>query len=231
MKKRSSGFTLIELLVVIGVIGILGTIVGMNYVDAIHKADLAACQQNLRTVYNALQSYRLDYNHYPPADGIADSQPHPDQTEYGCGPAANGFWSGVSLLLVKYGYCSDESLYCPALKRKYQQPISAWPGCHKTVFAGKTLPQWHFLRFAYNSAATDAGGYAGGESNIENQGEQDVWLIRCLHLDIAQFDEDREIAFPFYVKEDENQPDLHWWGEFELTLHGAIHLRPVQLKK
>lgn len=224
-------FTLIELLVVVSVLGILTTIVGINYRNALHKADAAACQQNLRTIFNALQSYRLDYNHFPPADGVAGTQPHPDKTEFGCGPAANGFWSGVSLLLVKHEYCTEDCFYCPALKRRYQNRIEAWPGCQESEWVGKHPPQWQFLRFAYNTAATDAGAYDGGESNIDRNDRPDVWLVRCLHLDIGQYNEDRDIPFPFYIERDEENPGLAWWGEYELTLHGKIHLRPVEQRK
>lgn len=230
-RKVEKAFTLIELLVVVSVIGILITIVGANYLNAMQRADAAACQENLRTVFTALQAYRIDYNHFPPADGIADNEAHPDKTEYGCGPAANGFWSGVSYLLVKYNYCSEDCLYCPALKRRYQKSIDAYPGCGETSYAGKQVPQWKFFRFAYNSAAADAGGSSGGENNIERSGDNDVWMLRCLHLDIGQFNEERAVPFPFEVKKDEENPNLTWWGEYEMTLHGTIRLRPVQLRK
>ncbi|MBN2327351.1 MAG: type II secretion system protein [Candidatus Omnitrophica bacterium] len=222
-----SGFTLIELLAAVSVISILAAILGANYIHAVHRADAAACQQNLRTVFTALQSYRLDYNHFPPADGVADAQARPDHTEYGCGPAANGFWSGVSLLLAKYHFCSEESLYCPALKRRYQNSIEAWPGCRDTQFAGRQAPQWRFLRFAYNNAAADAGGYSGGEHNIDAIIDDDVWLVRCLHVDVSQFDPARAIPFPFEIEPDEDHPGKTGRGEYELTLHGSIRMRRV----
>ncbi len=226
-----AAFTLIELLIVVAIIGILAAIVSANYFRAIRRADAAACQQNLRTIHTALNAYRLDYNHFPPADGIADVQPHPDKTEFGCGPAANGYWSGVSMLLVKYDYCAEAALYCPALKRQHSNRIEAWPSCGDTEFSGKLVPQWRFMRFAYNSAATDVGGYSGGEHNIEEDGDADIWLVRCLNIDVGQFDAERAIRFPFRIKQDEENSALTWWGEYELSLHGTIRLRPVQLRK
>ena len=229
--KFHRGFTLIELLVVVTIIGVLATIVSSNYVQSVERADRAACQQNLRTIHTALNSYRLDYNRFPPADGIADVIPHPDKTEWGCGPSANGYWSGVPLLLVTYGYCSESSLYCPALKRKYNHRIEAWSNCSDTEFAGKDVPQWRFLRYAYNAAATDVGGYEGGDNNIEKDWNNDVWLVRCLNVDVGQYYPDREIQFPLRMERDEDNPNLIWYGEFELTLHGTIRERAVQLLK
>ncbi len=225
------GFTLIEILIVVAIIGVLSAIVSANYFEAVDRTDRAACQQNLRTVYSALQSYRLDYNRFPPGDGLADIRSRTDLTTFGCGPAANGYWSGVSLLLTELGYCSEDSLYCPALRRAHNTPIPAYAASSQSGFSGKQIPQWRYLRFAYNSAATDAGGYNGGEQNIEKDLDDDIWLVRCLHLDIGQFDKERHIPFPFRVRTDEENPARSWYGEFELTLQGTIRLRPVELRK
>ncbi|MEW6238682.1 MAG: type II secretion system protein [Candidatus Omnitrophota bacterium] len=224
------GFTLIELLIAVAIIGVLAAIVSANYVLSIERADAAACQENLRTVFTALQSYRLDYNRFPPADGAADVHSQSNHTAWGCGPSANGYWSGVSLLLSELGYCSEEALYCPALKRAHSRRIEAYPTCDGSSLAGKTVPQWRFLRFAYNNAAADAGGSNGGENNIETEWKSEVWLVRCLHLDISEFDKERAIRFPFRIKQDEKNPNRTWYGEFELTVLGTIRLRPVCLE-
>ncbi len=238
MKKPAShsalvnrcGFTLIELLIAVVVLGILSAIVGANYLSAMERADAAACQQNLRTLHNALLSYRLDYNRFPPADGLADIKPQPGYTAYGCGPAANGFWSGVSLLLAEGGYCPEAALYCPMLRREHNRPVAAYPSCNGSNLSGKEVPQWRFLRYAYNSAAADAGGYAGGENNIETEWDADVWLVRCLHLNVEEFNPDRAVAFPVRIGPDETDPRRTWYGEFELTIHGAIRTRAVQAR-
>ena len=231
LSSKTGGFTLVEILLVVAIIGVLSAIVSANYFEAVERADKAACQQNLHTVYSALQSYRLDYNRFPPGDGLADIRSHPDLTVFGCGPAANGYWSGVSLLLTELGYCSEDSLYCPALRRAHHTPVPAYSTSGQSGFSGKQIPQWRYLRFAYNSAATDSGGYEGGEQNIEKDLDADIWLVRCLHLDIGQFDKERDIPFPFRVKIDEENPACSWYGEFELTLQGAIRLRPVERRK
>ena len=123
------GFTLIELLVVVAIIGILASILGNSMMDAIRRADNAACKENLHTVFMALQSYRLDYGKFPPADGIADTNSNMTTTAWGCGPAANGYWTGVPLILSELGYCSESCLYCPSLKRAYNRPIEAYSSC------------------------------------------------------------------------------------------------------
>ena len=228
-QRKNRAFTLIELLVVTAIIGILTSIVMSSYIQALDRADRAACVGNLRTIHTSIHSYRLDYGSFPPADGIADVIPHPDKTAWGCGPSANGYWSGVSLLLVTCGYCPEKALYCPALKRKHGNYIESWSSCTDTEFAGKTVPQWRFLRYAYNAAAMDAGGYEGGDNNIEKDWDNQVWLVRCLSIDVGEFYPARAIRFPFRIKQDEDNPKLTWYGEYELTLHGTIQERAVQL--
>jgi prepilin-type N-terminal cleavage/methylation domain-containing protein len=227
---NNRAFTLIELLIAVAIIGILAAISGANYREAIKRADIAVCQQNLRGIHTALMAYRTDRNAFPPADGTADSTAAPDRTAWGCGPAANGFWSGVSLLLSDLRYCPESTLYCPALKRTHDNSISAYPTCANTHFTGKTVPQWRFLRFAYNSAALDAGGYDGGEQNIETDSGNDIWLVRCLHLDIHEFNPDRGVSFPFQFNDSAQHPGETWVGEFELTVAGHIQPRPVKKK-
>ncbi len=230
-ENHGRGFTLIELLIVAAVIGILAAIAGGNYVEAIHRADSTACMQSLRTIHTALLAYRADCNRFPPADGIADTRPRPDATAWGCGPSANGYWSGVSLLLAKGDYCPEETLYCPALKRAHHYSVEAYPTCGDSSLVGKNVPAWRFLRFAYNNAAVDVGGSAGGESNIERDWGVDVWLVRCLHVDVEPFDPERAVRFPFRFEPDDGHPGLVQYGEYELTLHGTILERPVRLRK
>ena len=75
------------------------------------------------------------------------------------------------------------------------------------------------------------GGSIGGEQNIDNFAEKDVWLVRCLHVDVKQFDPDRSVPFPFFVEEDDENPNIAWYGEFELTSQGKIQLRAVQPRR
>jgi prepilin-type N-terminal cleavage/methylation domain-containing protein len=178
-RSKSGGFTLIELLVVVAIIGILTAIAIYNFALAADRARQVSCASRLKTIGYALYAYRLDHNDYPLADGIAGSAPTPLQTDFGNGPAGNGFWNGISLLLVQCGYISNpDMLFCPALERRYADRHS-------------------HLRYAYNCSTSDAGGYEGAENNISTD-SGDIWLVRCLYLPPRSngVDRRRSVEFP-----------------------------------
>ncbi len=229
------GFTLIELLVVVAIIGILASILSANMIDALRRADDAACKENLHSLFVAMHAYRLDYNRFPLADGVADTVSHPESTAWGCGPAANGYWTGVPMSLVELGYCAESCLYCPALKRQNSHYIEAYSNCSGSSFSGREVPQWRFLRYAYNRAAMDTGGpdhesEAIGLFNIDRNPE-DVWLARCMHVDVGKYYRDRAIRFPHRIEIDEERSDLAHFGEYEITINGNIREHAVQLKR
>jgi general secretion pathway protein G len=69
MKRRQSpGFTLIEIMVVVVIIGILGALIVPNIIDRVPKARITAAQNDLRSVANALEMYKLDNFRYPSTD-------------------------------------------------------------------------------------------------------------------------------------------------------------------
>lgn len=161
--KTQKGFSLVELLLVVAIISILAAIAMYNYMHATDRARTVECASRLRTIGFALCAYRLDHNTYPLADGIAGDQPTPHRTDFGNGPAGNGFWNGISLTLVEQGYITDpNTLFCPALEKRH---------------SGRR----EHLRYAYNCSTADAGGYEGGQNNIFSD-TRDVWLVRCLHV-------------------------------------------------
>lgn len=162
-RNSRTAFTLIELLVVAAIISILAAIALYNYAMATDRARQVSCCSRLRTIAYALYAYRLDNNNYPLADGVAGNTPTPLQTDFGNGPAGNGYWNGISLLLVQCRYIGDPNvLYCPALEKRY-------------------LDRHDYLRYAYNCSTADAGGYEGSDNNISSD-SGDVWLCRCLYL-------------------------------------------------
>lgn len=67
MKKNGTkkGFTLVELLVVISIIGILTTLLMVNFVGTREKANDSKKVQDLNSVKNALRMYYNDNQTYP----------------------------------------------------------------------------------------------------------------------------------------------------------------------
>lgn len=175
---RKKGFTLIELVIVVVIISILALIAVPNFQRATDRAQSAKCVSNLRTLGMALQTYRVDYNNFPPADGVAGDEPSPNQTEVGNGPAANGSWDGVPWVLLNLRYVSDRNIfYCPVLKRRYR---------HK----------YQNFRYAYNSSAIDTGGHSGGTNNIFYETDH-IWIARCLWVPYeASFKPGEKVLYP-----------------------------------
>jgi len=68
---RKKGFTLVELLVVIAVIGVLTTVLMINFVGSRERASDSQKIQNLKSMKNALRMYYNDNQEYP-EDGVSD---------------------------------------------------------------------------------------------------------------------------------------------------------------
>lgn len=65
MSKRKLGFTLIELLIVIAIIGVLATLLMVNFVGVRQRARDAQRKSDLRQIQSALEIYRSDNGNYP----------------------------------------------------------------------------------------------------------------------------------------------------------------------
>lgn len=63
--KKNKGFSLIELLVVISIIGVLTTVLVMNFVGTRERARDAQKIQNLNSLKNSLRMYYNDNQSYP----------------------------------------------------------------------------------------------------------------------------------------------------------------------
>lgn len=62
------GFTLIELLIVIAIIGVLSTLLMVNFVGIRQRARDAQRKSDLRQIQSALEMYRSDVGSYPVVD-------------------------------------------------------------------------------------------------------------------------------------------------------------------
>lgn len=99
------GFTLIELLIVIAIIGVLATLLMVNFIGVRQRARDAQRKSDLRQMQSALELYRADNNIYP-------SSPLPN-----CGQplAANGTTYMTSIpcdpLGGNYYYSSNGTTY------------------------------------------------------------------------------------------------------------------------
>ncbi|CAM3226753.1 Type II secretion system core protein G [Sphingomonas antarctica] len=62
------GFTLVELMVVIVIIGLLATIVAINVLPSLGKANGTKAKADIATLDQAVEHYRLDTNQYPSAE-------------------------------------------------------------------------------------------------------------------------------------------------------------------
>jgi general secretion pathway protein G len=65
--RTNKGFTLIELIVVISIIGVLASLLMTNFMQVREKTRDGVRKSDLQQIRLALESYRLDEGHYPPA--------------------------------------------------------------------------------------------------------------------------------------------------------------------
>lgn len=65
MQTAKTGFTLIELLVVVAIIAILAAIAVPNFLAAQTRSKVARARADIRTIVTAVETYRVDNNHYP----------------------------------------------------------------------------------------------------------------------------------------------------------------------
>jgi len=71
IQQFNKGFTLIELLIVIAIIGVLATLLMVNFVGVRQRARDAQRKSDLRQLQSALEIYRSDNGSYPIADSIS----------------------------------------------------------------------------------------------------------------------------------------------------------------
>lgn len=65
MNRAKRAFTLIELLIVVAIIAILAAIAVPNFLEAQVRSKVSRVKADMRSAATALESYMVDYNHYP----------------------------------------------------------------------------------------------------------------------------------------------------------------------
>ena len=167
--SRRAAFTMVELLVVIAIIGTLAAILLPALSRARERARDQVCLSNLHQMGAALSLYANQWKVYPAADGWGEQN---RTTKYGQGPAANGYWSAVPIMLHTKNYIDSREVFrCPRLDMSHPD-------------------RRDYLRYAQNGAAEDLGG-----PYIKPNENPGFWLAACLYLEIT-WDEDKWIPFP-----------------------------------
>lgn len=64
-RLRAGGFTLIEIMVVVVIIGLLATMVAVNVIPNVDTAAINKARQDIRTLENAVNLFRVDHFRYP----------------------------------------------------------------------------------------------------------------------------------------------------------------------
>jgi len=80
-KKQNKGFTLIEIMVVVVILGILATLVVPKIMGRPDEARVVAAKQDIASVMQALNLYRLDNSRYPTTEQGLQALVSPPTTE------------------------------------------------------------------------------------------------------------------------------------------------------
>ena len=84
---KNKGFTLIELLVVLVIITLLASLVGPQLFHKLGSSKLKVAATQLELLGSALDTYRLDTNHYPSSEqGLAALLERPEKEKNWDGP-------------------------------------------------------------------------------------------------------------------------------------------------
>jgi|SRR3989344_5474436 len=65
INKNKNGFTLIELLIVVAIVGVLASLLMVNFVGIRQRARDAQRKSDIRQIQSALEMYRADQGSYP----------------------------------------------------------------------------------------------------------------------------------------------------------------------
>lgn len=65
VRTSREGFTLIEIMIAIAILGILGALIGPNFMSYLAKAKVKATRLSMVGVQKAIDDYHIDTNQYP----------------------------------------------------------------------------------------------------------------------------------------------------------------------
>lgn len=95
LRIKNKGFTLIELLIVISIIGVLATLLLVNFVGVRQRARDGQRKSNLSQIQSALELYRADVGSYPSA-GASNRL-----NATACSSGSSGLSSGGTVYIAK----------------------------------------------------------------------------------------------------------------------------------
>lgn len=90
VRRVARGFTLIEIMVVMVILGIMAALVVPKLMGRADDAKVTAAKVDIASIMQALQTYKLDNQHYPSTEQGLQAL----VTKPGSGPAANGWKAG-----------------------------------------------------------------------------------------------------------------------------------------
>lgn len=98
LKSNNSGFTLIEIMVVVVILGILATLVVPKIMGRPDEAKQIAAKQDISSIMQALNLYRLDNSRYPStAQGLQALVTKPEQAPVPTNYKSGGYLSKLPI--------------------------------------------------------------------------------------------------------------------------------------
>lgn len=146
-RRNRRGFTLVEILIVLGLMGILATVVLMNFSGSDTGSKEQALKANLAALRQALDLYKSDHGWYPCTSGDWNNS----------GNATN-----FTYQLTRYTNAAGQPNTTKTTAYKYGPYLKAWPKEPVTGSVAVTINTTNERLLATIAAAVAASGGAGG---------------------------------------------------------------------
>jgi type II secretion system protein G len=175
--NHDRGFTLIELLIVVAIIAILAAIAVPNFLEAQVRAKNSRCKADMRSIATALESYRVDTNHYPPDPLYYNSATNPGGTK----------WPGG-------GYMTQDQVNNFLALQKVTTPIAYITSIPDNVFKNVSFAGYYLGKPAENWYV-----YWGAEWKQLQSEAHPTWKNSGVVWSVSTTGPDREDNFGSYV--------------------------------